>query len=201
MTLVNYALTTLEKVKLSMGISDTSKDLIIEQTINGISAVIQRYCGRNFVSQSYTEVYDGKSKSKIFLNNYPVSVLNFVKYRSGTPSQTIWNVYSPDSYLLYERAGYIAFYGNITSVKQGYQVSYTAGYLVDWSNEFSATHTLPADLTQVVTDLVNQSVSTSNSQGLSSISTEGQSVVFDMAGKGISPQQKAIINSHKSYKV
>lgn len=195
-------LTTLAKVKTSLGIIDATKDSLITQTIIGISAVIERYCGRNFKSQNYAEIRDGKGKSKIFLNNYPVTALASIEYRSGTPTTILWNVYSADGYLLYEKAGYVSFFGRISGVSQGYRINYTAGYLIDFTNETNiGQHTLPADITQVVTELVSQSVNTSASQGISSMTTEGQTVSFDIGNKNLGSMQKNIINSYKVNRV
>ena len=199
MTLVNYALTTRAKVKLALGITDTSKDDIIDQTINGVTGYIERYCGRRrFLSTSYVEIKDPNGKKKLFLDQYPVRTLSVVEYRSGTPSTPVWNTYSADSYLLYDKEGFISFYGRLPNVPQGMRVTYTAGYLIDFTNEFTTTHTLPFELTQVCTELVVKAINTVQSEGISSQTTEGQSVSFDMPSSRLTTLQKAVLDSFKS---
>jgi hypothetical protein len=201
MTTINYALTTKEKVKFYLNITDTSKDTLIDQTISGVSGYIQRYTGKNFLSQTYAEIRDSEGKSKLFLYNYPVTSLTSLEYRSGTPTSPVWNTFDANSYLLYSKAGYIGFYSILNKVMQGFKVNYTAGYLIDFANEFTATHTLPFEITQLATELVAQNVNTSNVSGISSESTEGQSVAFNMDTKSISSTQKAILNSYKVKRV
>jgi hypothetical protein len=67
----------------------------------------------------------------------------------------------------------------LPTVMQGVKLNYTAGYLIDWPNEGTATHTLPYNLTMACTELVAHKYNERQSQGVSSQTTEGQSVTFN----------------------
>lgn len=180
-TVPTNALTTRTKVKSYMGITDSSSDTIIDELITGVTAFIQGYCGgRNFLSTSYVEIYDTyKGRHKIFLKQIPVTAISAVEYRSGTPSSPVWVTYSADGYLSYLSAGYIRFYGALPEIAQGMRISYTAGYFIDWANEFTATHTLPADLTMAANEMISTILNTRRSGGISNETTEGQSITYD----------------------
>lgn len=201
MTLVSYALTTRQKVKDYLGISDSSKDTIIDILINGATDFIETYCGkRRFKSASYVEIKDCNGQKRLFLNQYPVTAVASVEYRSGTPSSPTWVTYNADSYLKYLDEGYVQFYAKLPLVPQGMRVNYTAGYLIDFANEFTATHTLPFDLTQVCTEIVAKKVGLATSQGISSQSTEGQSISFDVTAKDLSSEHKTILSTYQAFR-
>lgn len=197
-TVPTDALTTRTKVKSYLGISGTDSDTVIDELITGVTSFVKNYCGgRNFLSQSYSEIKDTKhGRHKLFLKNFPVTALASVEYRGGTPSTPIWNTYNADSYLPYYDAGYIFFYGALPEVAQGMRINYTAGYLIDWANEFTATHTLPADLTMVVNEMIGTILNTRKSGGITNEATEGQSVTYDYK-KALSASGKATLDNYK----
>lgn len=192
------ALTTRTKVKSFLGITDSSSDTVIDELITGVTAFIKSYCGgRSFLSASYVETYDTyKGRHKIFLKQLPVSAISAVEYRSGTPSSPQWVTYSADGYLPYFSTGYIYFYGALPQIAQGMRISYTAGYLIDWNNEFSATHTLPADLTLAANEMVASLFNTRRASGITNETTEGQSITYDF-NKAVTPQVSEILTSYK----
>ena len=192
------ALTTRTKVKSYLGILNTDSDTVIDELITGVTAFIKQYCGgRNFLSQAYSEIKDTKhGRHKLFLNNVPVTALTSVEYRSGTPSTPIWNIYNVDTYLLYAGAGYVYFYGGLPEVAQGMRINYTAGYLIDWANEFTATHTLPADLTMAANEMVGTILNLRKSGGVTTESTEGQSITYDYK-HALTDSIKATLGNYK----
>lgn len=203
MSTLTYALTTKAKVKEYLGIDTavTTNDALIETMINQVTDFIEGYCGgRRFKSTSYTEDYDTKStKRKIFLNQLPVSALTSVKYRGGTPSTPVYTDYSADGYLLYSDEGYIEFFSYLFDMPKGLRIVYTAGYLIDFANELTSTHTLPFDLTGVATDLVTSKFNTKDSAGIQQMSTEGQAVTF--SSKSLTSEQKEILGRYKTVRM
>ena len=201
-TLAN-ALTTTAKVKTYLGISDSASDAVIEMLINQATMFIENYCGgRKFLNQSYTETYDTDGKT-IFLNQYPVTAITSVKYRSGTPSTPIWNTYNVDSYQQYLNEGYIKFYGDLPKVMQGIQVVYTAGYLIDFPNETTAspvTHTLPFDLTMACTMLCAHYFTNRQASGVSMMRTEGQEVRFKDNNDTIPDAVKQVLGQYQAFR-
>lgn len=197
MAVATYALTTLAKVKAALGITDSSKDTLIEAKINEVSIMIQNYCGgRNFLSQSYTEIKDGKGHNKVFLNQYPATAIASVEYRGGTPSTPVWTAYSADDYYKYLDSGYVQFSAPLPRLPQCIRVNYTAGYLIDFANELTSTHTLPFDLTGVATEIVSTAINTAPAQGIDSQSTEGQSITFGSKSSDLTAQQKRTLANY-----
>ena len=188
-TPLSYALTTLDKVKLYYGIpsTDTSLDDTITTLINNATGFIESFCGsRRFATTTYTsETYDsmgGRSEiggSIIFLKQFPVTNLATVAYRSGTILAPNWVTYDANGYILYPNEGYVKFYAVLPTISQGLQFTYTAGYLVDFTNETDNTkHTLPFDLTDVCTMIVAEQMNRRKSLGIKLELTEGQRVEF-----------------------
>jgi hypothetical protein len=149
---------------------------------------------------TYTQLFDTKQgMSKLFLNNFPVvDPVTSVKYRTGTVSTPIWNTYNADGYYLYADEGYIQFTASLPAVPKGIQVVYDAGYLIDWANDRTATHTLPRDLTGLATEMVAGAITKQKSQGVSMMSTEGQSVTFS---KNMTDDQKTILGRYQTYRM
>lgn len=72
--LSNQALTTLESAKAFLGIdsSVTKDDANITLYINSASALINKYCNRQFGLTQYDELINGSGTKKLILDNYPV---------------------------------------------------------------------------------------------------------------------------------
>lgn len=202
-TVPTDALTTRTKVKSYMGITSTDNDTVIDELITGVTAFIKAYCGgRSFLNQAHVETYDSKhGRHKIFLNQLPVTALTAVEYRAGTPSTPTWITYNADSYLLYGNAGYIHFYGALPEAPQGFRISYTAGYLIDFANEFTSTHTLPADLTMASNEMIATILNTRKSGGITTESTEGQAITYDTMAGAMSKNVKNILNGYKIFRI
>lgn len=66
-------LTTLALVKIHMGISDASKDAIINQLIPQLSASIATYCDREFYLHDYRDFVDTVLGNILYLPQYPVT--------------------------------------------------------------------------------------------------------------------------------
>lgn len=192
-------LTTVAKVKEYLGITDSGSDAILATLVSGVSQYISSYCGgRNFGSRSYVETYDTYTgRRKIFLRQIPVTAVSSVKYRSGTPSAPVWNTYNADSYLTYLKPGYIQFFGPLPSVPQGLQVTYTAGYLIDFNNyDDQNLHTLPKDLTIAANEMIGNMMNTRKAGGISSETTEGQTIQYDMK-RAMTESVKNTLDSYK----
>lgn len=176
-----FALTTRQKVKDYVGINDTNSDAVIDEMINSVSEFIRGFCGgRDFLSQQYIETYDTrKNHRKLFLKQYPATVVSTVEYRSGIPTAVVWVTYDPNSYLSYLKEGYVYFYGFLPEIHQGIRITYTAGYLIDFTNEFDTTkHTLPFDLTLAATSIIGLEINTRKAKGISLEMTEGQKIQY-----------------------
>lgn len=80
MALNANALTTLTFCKDYLDIENlnTSEDARIEFFINQASDAIERYCNRKFVSQTFTEIYDGRNYDRLLVNQYPISSITSI---------------------------------------------------------------------------------------------------------------------------
>lgn len=193
------ALTTLDKVKEYLGITDSNSDTVITALVSSVSAYISSYCGgRQFGSHDYVETYDTyNGRHKVFLRQIPVNTVSAVKYRAGTPSTPVWNTYNVDSYLTYLKPGYIHFYGALPSVPQGLQITYNAGYLIDFDNyDDINSHTLPKDLTLAANEMIGNVLNTRKAGGIASETTEGQTIQYDLK-RAMTESVKNILDSYK----
>ncbi len=197
-------LTTKTKVKLLLGITASTNDDLIDMLILNTTRFIEGYCGgRQFLNQNYVEVYDSapnrgtKGGSVLFLNQFPITAVTYLKYRAGTVDNPNWVTYNTNSYLNYLKEGFIRFYGVLPEISQALQVTYTAGYLIDFAHETDLTkHNLPWDLCMVATEIVARKMQFRQAQGMKSMSVEGESVTFgeDTATK----DQLAILKKYKT---
>ena len=202
MATVTYALTSKEKVKSFLGITDSSSDDVIDELISYVTDFIESICGRRFKETTYTdEQYDARGQNDLFLKNYPISTLTTVKYRSGNVSSPTWISFDANDYLLYGESGFIHFMGKLPNYPKYVQVAYVAGYKIDWANELSATHTLPFDVAMVATEMVANLHETRKNQGIQSMSTEGQSVSFVDVQKQITQKQMTALTKYKAYQI
>lgn len=196
-TILPYAITSLAKVKLALGITDTSQDDFLTMMINNVTSFIENYCGgRRFLATDYVEVHDTYHSHNIFFNQRPVISVAAIAYRTGVPSTPVWITYDPNVYLLYLAPGYVRFFSKFYPAPQAIRLSYNAGYLIDFVHETDPTmHTLPFDLTNVATDIVTKKFNTKDVQGISSQTTEGQSVTFD--ARDLDDINKTALNSYR----
>lgn len=204
MSTIAYAITTIAKVKAQLGITDSSKDSLLEALVNQVTTFIEGYCGgRRFKTHTNSnEVHDTEGGHSVFLKDFPITELTTVEYRSGTYSSPTWNTYSPDGYLLYGAEGYVRFAGKLPKVPQGLRFTYIAGYKIDFTDETDVTkHTLPFDLTGVATDLVCRMYLGKDNQNISSLSTEGQSVTFETPDKVMSPMHASILDNYVANRI
>ncbi len=206
LTQIPYALASVDKVNQALGVTtgaDAVRDQRIADMIAAVTDYIEGYCGgRRFLSTAYTEVQDTRRSSYIFLEHRPVTAITSVKYRTGLPATPTWVDYYGNGYLPYLGSGMIRFFSKFVPFPQAFQVVYTAGYLIDWTNFNDPTkHTLPHDLTQVCIELVCGKENKRLSQGVYQESTEGQSVTYESDRYELNDDHKQILNKYKINRV
>lgn len=193
MPLLTHALTTLARVKEYLGITDVGSDTFLENLINRATDWLEARTNRRFLLTTYTsELYDG-GEEILFLNQYPITELTFLKYRVGTIASPIWQAFSTNDYVLYGKAGYVKFLlGTTPKNVQNIQVSYKAGYKIDFANINDPTkHTLPLDVESAVVSLVADVYNKSQSSGIQSESVEGASITYFSEGKTFEANEEA----------
>ena len=78
MAISTNSLVPLATLKAFLGITSTTDDTVLEYSIDRASAMIQRYCARNFVSQRYYEWHDTYGADRVALRHNPVQNVRFV---------------------------------------------------------------------------------------------------------------------------
>lgn len=158
--LLPYALTTVQRIKDRLALTDTNFDALILRWINASSDFIENYCERRFKETSYSnELYSVENPKAAFiaLRQYPVSAISSFQYKVGTPSTPNYTDFLVDNYEIDEggRFGLVRVYQHVPTGINSIRASYTAGYKINFANYGDmSTHTLPADLTQVCENLV-----------------------------------------------
>ncbi len=154
-TIVPHALTTLSRIKSRLNIPTTNFDDLLTELINAATDYIESACGgRRFKETPYVyEIYSGgpDRRSYIVLRNYPVTVLASLEFRAGMQSNPNWTAFVLDTFELVEdgKLGLIRVYGGLPRGTNNIRASYTAGYKIDFTQEGTANHTLPFDLSDL----------------------------------------------------
>ncbi len=184
-SIVPYALTTRQRIKDRLTITSANFDVLIDRLISASTDLIESLANRRFKKTTYSnELYSvkGASPQYIFLKQIPVANVSLLQYRAGTPSNPNWTALSPDYYELLEdgSSGIIRVYGGLftgfySSINQ-IRVTYDAGYLIDFANAGTATHTLPFDLSDLCERLAVKLFKKRESEGRQSESFEGGAV-------------------------
>ncbi len=141
------------RVALPSAAASGADDTAINTLITACSKAIVRYCKREFVSQSFDELYSGRGERMLVLRNYPVVSVQSVRYRpvvvlritntaTGTNQQARAAVTSTGLSLVRVASGVsttstVAFAGNatlsalaaaVTALGNGWSGQVTAGY-------------------------------------------------------------------------
>jgi len=105
------------------------------------------------------------------------------QWRAGTPSNPNWIDFIIDQYELTNNgtAGTIRVYGVIPRLYSNMlRATYYAGYLINWGNAGdNVTHTLPADITETVENLVVRAFKRRELAGKSSQALEGATTAWN----------------------
>lgn len=206
--LAENALTTLDRMKLMLGLSDIADertDEIITLLINRASSWIERQIGRHLGKRSYHQFYDADGQQELVTLEYPIISVEYVKEdgREVDPkcydySQTaeIGVIYRDEGWL---KAGYrrgLAY--DIVAPKRVIEVSYTAGYVLPKDATEDDPQTLPADLEGLLWDVGSQAYTNlqNGSQGLSSFSISDVTWNFD---KSMPETWTQLISLYKRY--
>lgn len=206
--LADNALTTLDRMKLMLGLSDIEDERtneIVTLLINKASSWIERQIGRHLGKRSYRQFYDADGQQELVTLEYPIVSVEYVKEdgkevdpKSYDYVQTaeIGVIYRDEGWL---KAGYrrgLAY--DVVATKRVIEVSYTAGYVLPKDATDDDPQTLPADLEGLLWDMVSQAYTSlqNGSQGLSSFSISDVTWNFD---KSTPETWLQLINLYRRY--
>lgn len=187
MSLPSHALTTLSRVKNRLGIADatTTFDTVLERAIMIATSMIESACSdRRFYTTAHAqEVHNvEQGQTVLYLYHWDVTALTLVEYNYGTPGTPAWTTLVADNYALMDggKNGRVRLYTGYQGIN-AIRVTYTAGYLIDWANEFSATHTLPFEITDLCERLAIAKFNKRTDEGKSIQSSQEMSITWDKA--------------------
>ena len=165
--LADNALTTLEDVKIMLGIApddvDEQRDAMLVNLINYASAWIERMTGRKLGRQQYTQRYVASGTQELVLLQWPIINVEYVK------DTTDGSIIPPEEYdytvdgeigVLYKDNGWTYYgfphglTGDAVTGSRNITVRYTAGYILPWEATDEAPADLPADLEGLAQEMV-----------------------------------------------
>jgi hypothetical protein len=118
----------------------SNDDAVLSRLVSAASAFVVTACARQFLEQSYDELYDGRGNGRLYLRHTPVTGVSSLSIdgsmvpRAVTPGEPGWRL-NGNVILLFGHW----FHRGLVNVA----VSYTAGYA-----------TTPADVAEAVMELV-----------------------------------------------
>lgn len=174
---VAHALTSEARVKARLGITSAGFDTLIKRLIYAATDFIEKECGgRRFKETVYTQqIYDGTPLNDegtrvpyLILKNAPVASISAFEYRSGSRSSPSWVAFATDDYEPRLTEGLLKVHGGVPAGTQNIRISYTAGYKIDFANEFNdSNHTLPYELSDLCERLVVKRFKKREKEGVS----------------------------------
>lgn len=140
---------------------DYSEDKQIERLINSVSTIVQKYTGRKFIADTYTEYYKGTGRQRLVLNQYPINKIASVKVDSAALTAGTDYVTSDSTYLdmgiIFKSNGWTWYgyetglVGELTAPVDNIEVIYSAGYTL----EPESSRSLPWDVEDAVVSMVS----------------------------------------------
>lgn len=156
---ISYGLTSKGRVKDRLGLTVASVDTIIDRLIAAVTDYIEGECGsRRFLRTTYTnELITIRNSGQKFLavKHTPLVSISSLQYRTGLKSNPNYTDFNTDDWEIVNDggSGLIRVYGLSEDINFA-RISYIAGYLIDFDNAGTATHTLPYDLSDLAERLV-----------------------------------------------
>lgn len=127
MTAAPYDLVTLATAKAWLGITSITDDANIQFAISAYSQLIASWCSRNFVSASYSDVYDGHGGARLMTKNWPITAVSSLSVdgRAITAATSVLGA----GYQFNDRSVILNGCDQFCRGLQNIQISYTAGFV------------------------------------------------------------------------
>ncbi len=181
-SILSYALTTVARVKTRMSIDASGFDTLLLYLINSVTDLVEGECNRRFKETTYTnEVYSISGSGLLILKQAPVSTVTSIQYRAGLKSNPTWTDFATDDWELLEdgSTGIIEFHGSSNRGINNLRATYVAGYKINFANYGdNNTHTLPADVTDLVERIVVKLFKRREAEGKSQDSFNNGSITW-----------------------
>lgn len=175
---ITYGLTTTQRIKdrLAVTVVDATLDNVYKRMIYAATDFIEKACGgRRFLKRTISqELYSGSQNGSsnrqkyLILRNAPVASITLVEQNVGSQATPSWVTVSAEEYEL-DIDNSLIFQGGLTPGTKNYRITYVAGYLIDFSDEFNdVVHTLPYELTDLCERLTTKLIKRRESEGRAS---------------------------------
>ena len=206
--LAENALTTVERMKLMLGLPDVTDertDTILELLINKASAWVERQMGRSLTKHDYIHWFDADGQQELATLEYPIIKVHYIKQDGELVDPSTYDygqtanigvIYRDRGWM---KAGYRRGLANdMVELKRCIEVSYTAGYILPKDATEDEPATLPSDLEGLVWDVVSQAYTNllNGSNGLNSFSISDVRWDFD---KSTHSEWIQLLNLYKRY--
>ena len=206
--LAENALTTIERMKLMLGIPDIvdeRTDKIIALLINRTSSLIENQINRNLGKKSYKQWYEADGQQELVTQEYPIISVEYIKENGVEVSSNEYDFTQTGNIgVIYKDTGWLktgyrrGLAMDIVAHKKCIEISYTAGYVLPKDATEDNPQTLPADLEGLLWDMVSQSYTNlqNGSQGLNSFSISDVTWNFDKSQR---PEWQQVIGLYRRY--
>ena len=203
------ALSTLEAVKVSMGIDlcekNVQRDAALVQLINAASAWLETRLGRKLGRQTYTENHTASGTQRLTLEQYPIiGIASITDTTDGSEVSgydfadegEIGVVYRENGWTYKGHRGGLAY--DFIAPMRYLRVVDTAGYILPKDATDEEPATLPADLEAIIWNMVAQqwAIAENDAAGLSAFSISDVSWTFD---KNISQTWQDVISLYRRW--
>jgi hypothetical protein len=170
-------LTTQEAVKLYLGLTSATDDVLIASLVTSASAWVKSYLNRDILENTYSDVLDGTGTPKLMVGQYPVTdVLSLTVDGMAVDLTTI--VYRGAMLIRTDGAMFTSGYGNVAVV-------YKAGYAA-----------IPADIGQAVVKMTAWAYKEKDRLGHASKTIQGEVVAFQT--QDIPNDVKTLLNNWRN---
>ena len=203
MALTERALTTLDNVKLFLGIDvdDNSKDELLDEMINIISDSVQSFIDREFKNQNYIENINGNGRRIINVRHYPITLINEIKINDVVIDSSEFEITTDDAERgqIYRELGWnmkttvVGLNFDRGQQLRNIKINYVAGYILPYDPQ----RTLPHDIEGIVKTLVsNEFTQVQNGVGNLKKLTEG-ALTYEWVN-GLTYMQLSALNSYST---
>lgn len=131
------------KAYVEIGSTDSTRDALLELVIDGVSAALANFLGREVAKVTYTDAYlDGSGEQDLFLPHYPVISISSLAEDGVALTEGLTG-----DYLLYASKGILHKPADVWApYPKNVKLTYVAGYTVQGATPGTGEVALPHDL-------------------------------------------------------
>jgi len=169
-----HALTTVQRIKDRLTITGATLDSTLLRLINSVTDYVEGETNRRFLREAVSnEVHSVHSPNTgiLIVDRLPIVSIASIEYAVGVGSGKSWTPFSDTIYEKLEsgKSGMVKIYGGMPSGVNQVRISYTGGYLIDFTSFGDTTlHNLPADITDLCERLVTKYLKRREAEGKTS---------------------------------